>query len=644
MSGTLVSGLLTALQKIQDSINNVLATLRKQGVNTVGQEVTIAAIQLQLQNAITAINTASTLVNTLAVVQTPNISSVSPNNGVIGASITINGTNFGAVKGTSTVKFNGVLGVPTSWSATSIVVPVPATATTGNVVVNVSGLNSNGVSFTVTVAPHITTLSPNTGDVATSVTITGTAFGASQGASTVKFNGTLATVTTWSDTSIVVPVPNGAVTGTVIIRVGGLDSNAVTFTVTFGSNVNNDRTIRAFPTLPTLGAAGTFIFDPTFGTKIWRVTDLNTNFGGAVHMPSSMDMSWNINSTRFLLSGAGGNCLFFDFDGTTITYRPDITIQNQAEPCFSRVDPDIVYSNAYNPVTGSYRMIKKWNIANGTNVNFIDLDTLYAAQGMSPGGFMGPLVAVDNDVMVMLFGGGNQDSHFLIHHSVLGLIDSRTLVSQSNAGPVTGFTMHGFGSDRVGSLFLAPSSASLSANPGMAQTQKYDSITHTLTPLTVAGGGHYNLSYGIMVNEDSSGAFDSAQWCIRQMTALDSPTNLISPLLTPQLTTLSDHTSWRNSQSASQQPILSSVFRYDIPLFGAVAQRAWDNEILTIATNGSGEVRRHCHHRSIYDPNDFYSQAEANIDPSGQYALFTSNWGQNVGAGRTDVFMVKLSL
>jgi len=92
------------------------------------------------------------------------------------------------------------------------------------------------------------------------------------------------------------------------------------------------------------------------------------------------------------------------------------------------------------------------------------------------------------------------------------------------------------------------------------------------------------------------------------------------------------------------QPILSSVFRYDIPLFGAVAQRAWDNEILTIATNGSGEVRRHCHHRSIYDPNDFYSQAEANIDPSGQYALFTSNWGQNVGAGRTDVFMVKLSL
>ena len=60
--------------------------------------------------------------------------------------MTITGTNFGATKGTSTVTFNGTTATPTTWSATSIVVPVPAGATTGNVVVTVGGLASNGVA------------------------------------------------------------------------------------------------------------------------------------------------------------------------------------------------------------------------------------------------------------------------------------------------------------------------------------------------------------------------------------------------------------------------------------------------------------------------------------------------------------------
>ena len=50
----------------------------------------------------------------------------------------------------STVSFNGVTATPTSWSATSIGVPVPAGATTGPVVVTVNGVASNGVTFTTT--------------------------------------------------------------------------------------------------------------------------------------------------------------------------------------------------------------------------------------------------------------------------------------------------------------------------------------------------------------------------------------------------------------------------------------------------------------------------------------------------------------
>ena len=45
--------------------------------------------------------------------------------------------------------FNGTAATPTNWTVTSIIVPVPSGATTGNVVVTVGGVASNGVSFTV---------------------------------------------------------------------------------------------------------------------------------------------------------------------------------------------------------------------------------------------------------------------------------------------------------------------------------------------------------------------------------------------------------------------------------------------------------------------------------------------------------------
>jgi hypothetical protein len=75
-------------------------------------------------------------------------------------------------------------------------------------------------------APTISSLSPNSGPVGTSVTITGTNFGATQGSSTIKFGSTVATPTSWSDTQIVVLVPSGMANGMVYVTavVGGLTS------------------------------------------------------------------------------------------------------------------------------------------------------------------------------------------------------------------------------------------------------------------------------------------------------------------------------------------------------------------------------------------------------------------------------------
>ncbi len=107
---------------------------------------------------------------------------------------------------------------------------------------NTSGLssaNSAPVPFTPLAAPIISLLSPGVGSAGTPVTITGSNFGATQGSSTVKFNGTTATPTSWSTTTIVAPVPVGATTGQVVVTVGGVASNTVIFTVNRPPTLNS---------------------------------------------------------------------------------------------------------------------------------------------------------------------------------------------------------------------------------------------------------------------------------------------------------------------------------------------------------------------------------------------------------------------
>ena len=87
------------------------------------------------------------------------------------------------------------------------------------------------VGQALTAAPVITNLSPATGAIGTSVVITGTNFGISQGSSTVQFNGTTAKASSWSNTSISVTVPSGATTGKVIVTVSKVASNGKDFTI-----------------------------------------------------------------------------------------------------------------------------------------------------------------------------------------------------------------------------------------------------------------------------------------------------------------------------------------------------------------------------------------------------------------------------
>ena len=80
----------------------------------------------------------------------PHIDSLSPNRGKATDVVIINGTGFGAQADPRTVTFNGVSAIAVTWvSDTQLRATVPANASTGDVVVTVSGDQSNGVNFEV---------------------------------------------------------------------------------------------------------------------------------------------------------------------------------------------------------------------------------------------------------------------------------------------------------------------------------------------------------------------------------------------------------------------------------------------------------------------------------------------------------------
>jgi uncharacterized protein YjdB len=126
---------------------------------------------------------------------TPIISSLSSTSGLPGKVITISGTNFGSDQTVATVTFNGVNATPTSWSPTSIAVPVPNGATTGNLVVIVNGASSSAVNFTVPTLASIK-LTPASPSIAVGSTQRFTAIG-SYSDGTTKGLGT----PTWSSSA-----------------------------------------------------------------------------------------------------------------------------------------------------------------------------------------------------------------------------------------------------------------------------------------------------------------------------------------------------------------------------------------------------------------------------------------------------------
>jgi sugar lactone lactonase YvrE len=208
------------------------------------------------------------------------VSGISPNYGAPAALVHITGTGFGATQGGSTVTVGGALSYVSSWSNTAITLQVPSKAATGNIIVTVSGVPSNGVGFTFYPYPAIATISPTSGPVGTPVTITGAGLLDGGGNGVVTFNGTPAAIISQSPTSLQVNVPTGATTGLVSVHVNGITvKTSSNFTVT-----SSQLSIGAIS--PNYGAPASLIHLTGTGFGATQGTSSVTVGGALAYVPS----------------------------------------------------------------------------------------------------------------------------------------------------------------------------------------------------------------------------------------------------------------------------------------------------------------------------------------------------------------------
>jgi hypothetical protein len=391
-----------------------------------------------------------------------------------------------------------------------------------------------------------------------------------------------------------------------------------------------------------IGPAGTSYIDPVFGTKITRITD--EAFSASIGTPGQ---SWSTGSgseqntfasdrSAFIVEGLNGAVWVpFSANGAKIP-TPDFYWLPLNGPAFSYNDPTVLYGRSRDD-----RSLCKYGLYTQQLTKIVDFPNLVSGE-VSPSA---------ND-RIATFGKGGQDtatevyvwdgSRLHVLDTVTGKVDGVAIISP---GMVWGIGVHNVRIDKSG-RFVVITTAELLNKPA-SPIAIWDLEQDAVWSLESAFSGHKVGGFGTLINQDVAPdtQWDDMQFVIRNLDRSDVQQNLIFPLLEQKLSSplngQDSHLSWNNHQGG-YEPVLVSAYRN---AGNTEPWRPWVNELLLIATDGSGTVYRVCHHRSVY--KDFWDGPHAIISPDGTQALFTSNMGESLGQDefggfRKDVFRVEL--
>ena len=161
----------------------------------------------------------------------PFIASFTPTLGISGTVVTITGVNFINV---SSVSFGGVPATTFTVVSPTAITAIVGTGATGNVAVTNTYGTGSKPGFGYGIPPTITSVSPTSGVVGSTVTISGTNFSSIPANNLVFFGSIKATVTSASPTSLSVIVPGGSTNEAISVTVNNLSAfSSALFTVKF---------------------------------------------------------------------------------------------------------------------------------------------------------------------------------------------------------------------------------------------------------------------------------------------------------------------------------------------------------------------------------------------------------------------------
>jgi len=410
-----------------------------------------------------------------------------------------------------------------------------------------------------------------------------------------------------------------------------------------------DRNVYTEPQITPPGKAGTSYIDPIFGTKITRITD--GEFSQSIGRPgrswvsgsSAEQNTWAKDSSAFIVQGGGGEWVPFawnDGQPRRIPTAEGTWFVPLHGPAFSYNDPQILFGQSQDN-----KSLSVYNLSTKKLTALVSLPAPAAGE-VSPSA---------ND-RIVTYGNGGQDRATHVYlwdgaalrvlDTLAGKVDEKSITS---TGITWGFGVHNVRLDKSG-RFAVITTAELQAKAG-SPIVVWDLEQNSVRALEPAFSGHKVGGFGKLINQDvaPNTTWDDMQFVIRNLDGSDSRKNLIPSVLTPprkpsprgQLGQDS-HLSW-NNHNGGNEPVLVSAYRdADNP----DSFRAWDNELLLVATDGSGVVQRVCHHRTLY--KSFWDGPHAVISSDGLKAIFSSNMGMTLGQGedggsRQDVWLVELT-
>lgn len=364
------------------------------------------------------------------------------------------------------------------------------------------------------------------------------------------------------------------------------------------------------PTLPTITNAGDIITDPTFGSRIMKLTDSGDSATGCT-LAYSYYGYFNSNNTRVMCGIFDGyyKLKVWDWNATTMSRSNGVVMPQFSGGIqftgtqFSRLDPDKIWCSIASSTLTSIYTYKPSDQTNTLVKNFKSyISTNYGANA-----YLFQLsISDDEDIFAGHIVNGTTGGYIVWRKS-----DDTYLET------ITGVTMNECHVDKSGAYVWVATST---------QNIVRDLNSHTNTVVTgLAVGTHYGTqSARVIVNGSSS------SMAKRPMATPNSPTNIL-PNNTWSYATQQDHFSVNGTDTWAEGS------RYHTS--GGGVSNPFDNEIMMMKTDASNNVRRICHHRAVFASYQDAPFGSTSFD--NRFVIFSSNWG--TGGGRYDVYIAEVT-